>query len=139
MNKVSIKLQVFFQEPFWVGVCERTQENQLTVSRMIFGAEPKDYEVQEYLMQNWYELKFSPSVETCHKEKSHINPKRLQRNVKKQIETIGIGTKSQQALQLLHEQNKLVRKTHSREQKEEEKERLFILRQQKKKEKHKGR
>lgn len=50
----------------------------------------------------------------------------------------GIGTKSQQAIKLLQEQNKLERKVKSREQKEAEELRLFELKQQKKKEKHKG-
>jgi len=39
---------------------------------------------------------------------------------------------------LQQEQNKLIRKTKSREQKEAEKERQFELRQLKKNEKHKG-
>ena len=51
----------------------------------------------------------------------------------------GIGTKSQQALKLWQEQNKLERKTQSREQKEAEKARKFELKQQKKSEKHRGR
>ena len=51
----------------------------------------------------------------------------------------GIGTKAQQALKLQHEQNKLERKTISREQREAEKERQYELRQQKKRDKHRGR
>lgn len=50
-----------------------------------------------------------------------------------------IGTKAQQALKLQHEQTKIERKAKSREQKEAEKERQFVLRQEKKKAKHRGR
>lgn len=50
----------------------------------------------------------------------------------------GIGTKSQQALKLQQEQNKLVRRERSRKNREEEKDRLFEIKQQKKKEKHRG-
>ena len=50
-----------------------------------------------------------------------------------------IGTKSQQALQLQHEQCKQQRKAKSREEKVAEEKRLFELKQQKKKEKHRGR
>lgn len=67
------------------------------------------------------------------------NPKRMQRDVKKQLQDAGIGTKSQQALKLQHEQNKQERKVRSREQKLAEAERMFELKQQKKKEKHRGR
>ena len=47
--------------------------------------------------------------------------------------------RSQQVLQMQLEQNKQERKVKSREQKLAEEERLFALKQQKKKEKHKGR
>lgn len=51
----------------------------------------------------------------------------------------GIGTKSQQALKLQHEQFKTERKKKSREQKQAESQRLFELKQQKKKDKRRGR
>ena len=44
-----------------------------------------------------------------------------------------------EALKLQHEQNKLARKTKSREQREAEQERQYALRQEKKKAKHRGR
>ena len=71
-------------------------------------------------------------------KESKTNPKRLQRDAKKMVLEKGIGTKSQQALKLQQEQNKLERKVKSREQKEAEELRLFELKQLKKKEKHKG-
>ena len=67
------------------------------------------------------------------------NPKRVQREVRKQVQNTGIGTKSQQALKLQQEQLKTERKTVSREQREAEKQRQFELKQQKRKEKHRGR
>ena len=67
------------------------------------------------------------------------HPKRIQREIKKALAQTGIGTKSQQALKLQQEQNKQERKVKSREQKLAETERLFELKQQKKKEKHRGR
>ena len=67
------------------------------------------------------------------------NPKRVQREVHKQVQNTGIGTKSQQALKLQQEQRKTERRTVSREQRETEKQRQFELKQQKRKEKHKGR
>lgn len=51
----------------------------------------------------------------------------------------GIGTKSQQALKLQQEQLKTERKIVSREQRGAEKQRQFELKQQKRKEKHRGR
>ena len=56
------KLTVFFDGIFWVGIYERIQGNQLEVCKITFGAEPKDYEVYEFLLQNWDRLRFSPPV-----------------------------------------------------------------------------
>lgn len=139
MNKVSGALQVFFEVPFWVGIFERMQDGKLSACKITFGAEPKDYEVQKFILKNYDKLQFSPLVDCQSALKDRVNPKRLQREVKKQIQNTGIGTKSQQALKLQQEQGKLKRKKHSREQKEAENQRQYDLRQQKKREKHKGR
>lgn len=139
MNKVSGRLQVFFEEPFWVGVFERIDNDKLSVCKITFGAEPKDYEVQAFILENYHKLRFSPSVDSIVEEEERINPKRLQREVKKQIKNVGIGSKSQQALKLQQEQGKLERKAYSREQNEAKKEFQYKLKQQKRREKHKGR
>ena len=137
MDKASGKLTVFFEEPFWVGVFERIEDGRLSVAKVTFGAEPKDYEIQEYIKKYYFSLKFSPAVETVVKDIKR-NPKRMQREAKKQTMETGIGTKSQQVLKLQQEQNKQVRKERSRKKKEAEEQRMFELKQQKKREKHKG-
>lgn len=137
MGKVSGKLTVCFEEPFWVGVFERIEGDNLSVAKVTFGAEPKDYEVYEFVLKHYYSLRFSPAVTTAVKVVGK-NPKRMQRDVKKQLQKNGIGTKSQQALKLQQEQNKQERKVKSREQKMAETQRLFELKQQKKRAKHKG-
>ena len=102
MDKVSGRLTVFFEEPFWIGVFERISEGKLSVCKVTFGAEPKDYEVYDFVLRNYCRLKFSPAVATDVKEAGR-NPKRVQREVRKQIQNTGIGTKSQQALKLQKE------------------------------------
>ena len=97
MDKVNGKLTVFFEEPFWAGVFEHIENGRLTVAKVTFGAEPKDYEIQEYIQRYYFSLKFSPAVDTVVKEAKR-NPKRIQREAKKQMQETGIGTKSQQAL-----------------------------------------
>ena len=137
MDKASGKLTVYFEEPFWVGVFERIEDGKLSVAKVTFGAEPKDYEVQEYIQKCYFSLKFSPAVDTVVKDIKR-NPKRMQREAKKQMQETGIGTKSQQALKLQQEQNKQERKVRSREKKEADELRMFELKQQKKREKHRG-
>lgn len=137
MEKASEKLTVYFEETFWVGVFERIEDGKLSVAKVTFGAEPKDYEVQEYIQKHYSSLKFSPAVDTVVKDMKR-NPKRMQREAKKQMQETVIGTKSQQALKLQQEQNKQERKKRSHQRKEAEKKRMFELKQQKKREKHKG-
>jgi VIT1/CCC1 family predicted Fe2+/Mn2+ transporter len=138
MGKVNGKLTVYFEDPFWVGVFERTEDGKLSVAKFTFGAEPKDYEVYEFILKHYYSLQFSPAVAAVVKEGSK-NPKKVQREIRKQMSNIGIGTKSQQALKLQQEQNKLDRKARRKENKEAEAKYQFELKQQKKKEKHRGR
>lgn len=138
MGKVSNKLTVYFEEPFWIGVFEKTENGKLSVAKVTFGSEPKDYEIYEFILKYYYSLQFSPSVKTVVKE-SKSNPKRKQRDIKKQLQDTGIGTKSQQTLKLQQEQRKQERKVKSRKQKLAETKRMFELKQQKKKEKHRGR
>ena len=137
MDKANGKLTVYFEEPFWVGVFERIEDGKLSVAKVTFGAEPKDYEVQEYIRKYYSSLKFNPAVDTVVKDIKR-NPKRMQREAKKQMQETGIGTKSQQALKLQQEQNKQERKVRSREKKEADELRMFELKQQKKREKHRG-
>lgn len=132
-------LTILFENPFWIGLYERIDGDKYEVCKITFGAEPKDYEIYDFLLKNWHKLKFSPPVKTDKVEEHKINPKRMQRKINSQLENKGIGTKAQQALKLQHEQTKIERKTKSREQKEAEKERQFVLRQEKKKAKHRGR
>ena len=135
---MGTSLTVFFEDPFWVGVFERTEDGSLSACKVTFGAEPKDYEVREFVLRHYGELVFSPAVKVEIRQAAD-NPKRRRRNAGKQLDQIGIGTKSQQALQMQLEQNKKERKVKTREQKQAESERRFALKQQKKKEKHRGR
>ena len=137
MDRVSGKLTIYFEDPFWVGVFERIENRKLSVAKVTFGAEPKDYEVLEFINRNYYHLQFSPAVEMVVKD-TKKNPKRAQRDAKKQTSETGIGTKSQQALKLQQEQNKQERKVRSHEQRDAESQRMFELKQMKKRKKHKG-
>jgi hypothetical protein len=134
---MRISLTVFFEDPFWVGVFERIDDGKLSVCKVTFGAEPKDYDVWEFILQNYDRMVFSPAVETETKQTAD-NPKRRLRNVRKQTERRGIGTKSQQALQMQREEMKKEHRQNSREQRDAEAQRRFDMKQMKKKEKRRG-
>lgn len=137
MSKACGKLTVFFEEPFWIGIFERIEDGTLSAAKVTYGAEPRDYEVYAFILQHYDGLQFSPAVAADVKE-TKGNPKRMQRDVKRQLHDTGTGTKSQQALKLQQEQNKQERRVKSREQKLAEAERMFELKQQKKMDKHRG-
>ena len=124
-QSVESKLTIYFEEPFWVGVFEELDGDKLSVCKVTFGAEPTDAQIWEFILSNYRRLQFSAPIKAEQKQKAD-NPKRRQRNARKQMETSGIGTKSQQALQKQYEENKTERKQLSRDQR------------QKRKEKHRG-
>ncbi len=139
MPENESRLTVYFDPPFWVGVYERVSDGQLEAAKITFGAEPKDYQVYELMLKRWSRLVFSPPVNVSGVTARPQNPKRVQRAIKAQLSQRGTSTKSQQALQLQREARKTEGQERSRQQKEEEAARRFALRQQKRKEKHRGR
>lgn len=139
MDTVSSKLTVMFEEPFWIGLYEREYGGRYEVCKITFGPEPKDYEVYAFLLDNRQRLVFSPPIAAEKTKEKRINPKRIQRQISRQLASYeGIGTKAQQALKLQHEEGKQARKKRTKEEKDAEAERRFEQRQQKRKDKHNG-
>ncbi|AOY77851.1 YjdF family protein [Clostridium formicaceticum] len=137
--ELKTKLTIFFEEPYWKGVFERFNNGKYEVSKIIFGCEPKNYDVYDFILKNYYSLKFSePMLCNDKYEEKKVNPKRLQRKIRNELQNEGIGTKAQQAIKLQIEKNKTKGKHELKKKQEEEKRRKFELKQQKKKAKHKG-
>ncbi|MFL0250074.1 YjdF family protein [Clostridium neuense] len=135
---MNITLNVFYENPFWVGIFEKNFGNSLEVARIVFGKEPKDAEVYEFILKHYNSIKFSSPVKEVNTGNKRINPKRLQREIKKQIQNCGVGTKSQNALKLEYESSKKQRKEIAKAKREEEEKLKFQLKQQKKKDKKRG-
>lgn len=85
MDKASGRLTVFFEEPFWIGVFERISDGNLSVSKITFATEPKANEIYDFVLNNYYQLRYSPAVATDVKKASR-NPKRVQREARKQVQ-----------------------------------------------------
>lgn len=135
----KVKLTVFFENPYWKGLFEKFYEGKYEVKKVIFGEEPKDYDIYDFILKNYAKISFSTPVNSEDREKAkRINPKRLKRKIKKELQYKGIATKAQQAIKKEFEANKIQRKNESKKIKEEEKRRKFALKQQKKKIKHRG-
>ncbi len=138
MPLVKASLTVFFEDPFWVGVYERREGARYEACKVTFGAQPKDGEVFDWLLRGFNSLRFSPSLDAPPEEDRRINPKRMQREIHRTLQSTGVGTKAQQALSAQRELSKLERTADSRERREQEKEQRYELHAQKRKEKHRG-
>lgn len=138
MPIAKARLTILFEAPFWIGLYEREHGGRYEVAKITFGAEPKDYEVYAFLLENWRRLQFSPTLAAAELAERRMNPKRLQRQIRRAAENTGIGTRAQQALQLQREERKTQRRTESRERREEEKQRKLELQREKKRQKHRG-
>ena len=97
MDKVSGRLTVFFEEPFWVGVFERISEGGLSACKVTFGAEPKDYEIYDFVLKKYGRLRFSPAVATDVREAGRTS-KRGAGGTRKAGGGDGRGTKKPPAL-----------------------------------------
>ncbi|MFB4328104.1 YjdF family protein [Paenibacillus sp. CR_12] len=137
-----MKLTVLFDESckYWIGVIEQEEQGRLKACRHIFGNEPKDPEILEFVSEKMMELMNLTKVGTDAKrsKNTRINPKRLARQASREIAQRGLSSHAQEAIKLDLESRKLQRKVHNRQQNLEENERKYQLRVQKAKKKHRG-
>ncbi|MCE7700263.1 MAG: YjdF family protein [Methanobacterium paludis] len=125
-------------DPFWIGIFEKVENGKIEACRVVFGQEPKDSEIYEFILTNCSKLRFSKPLAIDEKSEAKINPKRMQKKIKKAIQENGVGTKAQQAMKLDYESKKIERKQMSKERRELQEELKFQKRQEKKKQKNKG-
>ena len=133
-----ITCTVFFEDPFWVGVCERYIGGAYSCAKVTFGAEPSEAEVWAFVLERFGSLAFSEPVSGTQKPQTAANPKRMQRQAARAVAAEGIGTKAQQALKSQYEAGKQEHKALSRAERLAEDQRRFLQRQDKKKAKHRG-
>lgn len=138
MLQTSICLIDFFEHPFWVGVFQRTFDAEISTSKVIFGSEPMDNEIYAQVLSKFNCLEFSPSIKDEKEQLLKINPKRMHRQISKQMQQKGNSTKSQLALSLQMEQRKKISSRLKKERKEQQEQYKFELRMQNKKAKHRG-
>ncbi|MGE3954578.1 MAG: YjdF family protein [Parachlamydiales bacterium] len=138
---VTILATLFYEKKFWVATFERTDEEGYAVARHIFGAEPTNPEIHQFVLQHYTELNFGPLRE-FHLEIKRKNPKRVQREVRQEMERAKeSGRPSTFAEDYMREELEKGKreKQHKRSaEKQARKEAQFEHRQQKRKEKHRG-
>lgn len=140
-KQYTIKVTVLLEKVFWVGLFERNDDAGYAAARKIFGSEPTDAELYDFVITNFNELKFTEpqDFQLIIKRK---NPKRKQREVRREMENAKKGlpstTHAQEVLRHELEKNKILRKSISKTEKEARLEKLFQQKQEKRKKKHRG-
>lgn len=137
-NKNTIKLTIFYNRQFWIGIFENTIDQNYTVAQHIFGAEPSDAVLYDFLLKFGNSLKYTKPQNNIATKEIKENPKRRLRRAKKEICQKVFATKAQQALKTEHEQQKIIIKQNRKLKKIEKAENKFILQQEKRKKKHRG-
>ncbi|MDQ0417614.1 thiol:disulfide interchange protein [Croceifilum oryzae] len=134
-----MKLKVFHDGQFWIGVVEEVVDDQLRAGKVMFGTEPKDTEILEFVNNEMlvFMEKRKFQLEMKVKEKK-INPKRLSRQVSREMQTEGVSAYTHQALQLELQAHKKERKNLTKEAKEALAEKKWELKKNKRKAKHRG-
>ena len=139
MDRNFSRFTVLFQPPFWVGIGERWEADGYSAARVVFGAEPTDAQLLQWLDREWHRLRFSPAAEGERPVRERKNPKRAQREARAATRERGVSTRAQEVLSRQREQEGLARQARRRRERREEAERDYLLRQQKKREKKRGR
>ena len=136
-----MKLTIYHDGQYWVGVVEVVGDGKLKAGRFLFGAEPNDSEILDFV--NHFILKITDGlcqgVTAGKHHRAKVNPKRLARQVSREVQYNGISTRAQEAIKLEYEIRKKEKHVLSRQHREAEKERKREIARRKAKDKHRGR
>ena len=141
-NQYTIKVTVLLEKSLWIALFERNDSEGYAVARKIFGSEPTDAELYNFVLTHFDELKFT-SPQDFKLEIKRKNPKRMQREVRREMKKAKRGiprtTHAQEVLRIDLEKNKKIRKKISKVEKEARLEEKFQQKQEKRKKTHRGR
>ena len=134
---VSSTLTVFHDGQFWVGLAEHVEDGRYGVTRIVFGAEPSDEEILQFVRSKWVKLAFFGD-DPAEESKPAKNPKRRAREVSKALKQPAMGTKAQQALASQRETMKRESVRARSQRRADEAEARFEQRKLRRKQKHRG-
>lgn len=138
MCVVTVSLTIIFDPPYYKGIFEVRRDQLYSVAEINLGtSDPKLSLIQQLILDNWEKINFFTTRSENRPEKGKINPKKLQRLVRKQVHK-GVGTSAQMALKEQLSERKKEKKVTNFAYNESLKKAKFVTKQEKKKEKHRG-
>lgn len=136
---IFVKFTVLFEDPFYIGIIEKQLNKDYYACRVVFGSEPSDALIYEFIKISYIKLKFNLAEKANKKSvQKKINPKRIQRVVSREIETTRSIKKAKDALKQSYESFKENKKADNSKIKAIKKQEKYEMMQLKKKEKKKG-
>ncbi|MFA6915004.1 MAG: YjdF family protein [Parachlamydiales bacterium] len=137
----NIKATIYFEKQFWIGTFERTDKEGYAIARHIFGNEPTDPEIYEFVLKHYHTLNFG-ELREVKLQIQRMNPKRVQREVRREMErmkeTARPSSYAEDYLREELEKKKKEKKVKTSTEKQAYKDDQFELKQQKRKKKHLG-
>ena len=134
---VSSTLTVYHDGQFWVGLAERVEDGRYGVARIVFGAEPSNEEIMQFITSKWTKLAFFGD-EPAEASEPAKNPKRRAREASRALKRPAMGTKAQQTLSSQREAMKRESVRARSQHRADEAEVRFEQRKLKRKQKHRG-
>ncbi len=134
---VSSTLTVYHDGQFWVGLAEHVEGGRYGVARIVFGAEPSDEEILQFVAGRWEKLSFFGG-EPTEASKPAKNPKRRAREAARALKRPAASTKAQQALAAQREAMKRKSAQVRSRRRAEEADARYEQRKLKRKRKHRG-
>ncbi|NQX40864.1 Protein of unknown function [Pedobacter steynii] len=136
-------LTILFEQPFWIALFERIENDQYCVARSIIStSEPEGAEITDFLNNfDFDQLQYTGLVSNNQATKEKKSFKKRQKQTQKNMTNSRIKHVYSKAQILLKEQLENVkkeRKAVSKQDKITAEQRKFDIRQQKKKDRHKG-
>ena len=136
-----MRLTILFDSPYWIGLLEVERDGCLYAARHIFGSEPSDQEVYQFVQRDLLQLQARMTTGVRVDQDGayrRLNPKRVQREVRQQIAEEGIPNKAHEAMRLQIEQNKFQSTQVSREQRDALREHKREVAREKLRARHRG-
>ena len=128
-----MRLTILFDHPYWIGLLEDEHDGLLYAARYIFGAEPSDQTVYEFVLHEAAALLAGMTVGVPI-ESHAVRPvgyKRMMREAHRATQERGISTQAQIAIKQQIEQNKRERRHEAHEAREAARERKRMIKQKK--------
>ncbi|MEB2277364.1 YjdF family protein [Bacillus sp. ILBB4] len=104
-----MSLTIYHDGQFWGGIIEVVEDVKLRAFRYVFGVEPKDTEILEFIYYRLLDIinqSVHSDLDVKRKSDKKINPKRLQRQVAKERNKVGVSPKAEEAMKQEYEEKK---------------------------------